>query len=817
MDTVARPLAWLAGLPADLRIALRRLLRRPAFTASAVLIFAVGTGFSTALAGVYQALFLRPLPYENETRLVAVLSTFPDPDGRPRELVSSGFDYLQWRGARSFTHWGAHTPQDVSVLLGDRVERLGAEAVTSSLFGTFGTRPLIGRVIGPDDEREGAAVAVLSHEFWALRMGADSSIIGRSLRIDGRPHVVIGVLQRGFTTLFQKSDLYVPLVITPANHPPSGRRIYAVVARLAVGVESQQAQAELTGISQRLAAEFPASNRGWGATVKPLREQYLGSRRPLFRLLIGGVALVVLIGCANLAHLSLTSALARRTEFELRIVLGAARPHLIRQQVAESALLALGGGALGLAMAAGVIGLLFGVDPEMARLAGAIRLDASLASFALLLAFLASLLGTALPSLIGIGNFTTLRAGTRSSGTARDWLLRQGMLTGEVALGMLLLLGAAVVGDGLLRALKEDPGFEPGGLVAAELVLPAPRYAEASARTEFVRRLLEGLRSSAGVSAAAVTMTRFRPQQSMSSEVAGEGVAGDPAVSLAVALRRISTDYLATTKVRLIAGREFTEADGPDAPKVAMISESMAKRYWPGKDAFGRRFKRPPASPDWVTVVGVVGDTRDSGPGFDLGPTVLVPYSQSSSAGVSFAPVTVMVRTSAPIADAASVIRRTVTSLDPDLALEPPLAVEEHLAGALAPQRFQAILIATFGATALLLVAAGLYGVTAHGVSQRRREIGIRLALGARRAGVVGLILRQALLPVAVGTALGLFASGWVTALAGRLLPSSTATPFLLVALVAGFLTAIGVMSTLLPALAASAIDPAATLKEENT
>jgi putative ABC transport system permease protein len=318
------------------------------------------------------------------------------------------------------------------------------------------------------------------------------------------------------------------------------------------------------------------------------------------------------------------------------------------------------------------------------------------------------------------------------------------------------------------------------------------------------------------VTAAAVTMTRFRSNQSMSSLVAGEGVEGDPGIPLSVALRRISPGYLATTRARLVAGREFTEADGPLAPKVAMISESMARRYWPGRDAIGRRFKRPPASPDWTTVVGVVGDTRDSGPGFDLGPMVLVPYAQNSAVGVSFAPVTVMVRTSAPLSDAAGLIRRTVATLDADLALETPLPVEEHLAGALAPQRFQAMLIGAFGVTALFLVGAGLYGVTAYGVSQRRREIGIRLALGAVRSRVVGLIVRQSMVPVALGTVLGLLASGWVTEAASRLLPKPGGSFLPVILVVAGFLAVVGTLSTLVPAVSAARVDPVTTLKEEN-
>ncbi|NOT08243.1 MAG: hypothetical protein HOP28_08555, partial [Gemmatimonadales bacterium] len=718
-------LAWFAGIPSDLRVSFRRLVRRPAFTVSAILIFGLGTGFSTALAGVYQALFLRPLPYADETHLLGVISTFGEKNGIPQEFATSGFDYTRWLESRSLVSAGALTPQDVSVLLGDRLERVKAEAVTASLFATLGTRPILGRLPTEDDERQGADVVTLGWDFWARRMGADSSLVGGTLRIDGRPHVVIGVMPRGFTTLFQSSDFYLPLVLTAGNQTPSGRRIFAVTARAAPGVTREQAQSELRDISRRLAVEFPDTDKGWDVLVKPLRERYFGNRRPVFRLLIAGVGLVLLIGCANLAHLSLATAVARRPEFALRTVLGAGRAQLLRQQGVESLLLALGGGGVGLAVAAAAIRLLLGIDPEIARLAGQVSLSLPLAGFALLVAIVASFLGSALPSALMTATAAALRAGTRSSGSVRDRVLRQGMLAGEVALGMILLLGGGVVVGGLLAAMREDPGFEPAGLVAAEVVLPASRYGEPVTRAAFVDQLLGRLRGAPGITAATVTMTRFRPGMSMSSLVSGEGAAGDPAVPLAVNFRRIAPGYLATTRARLVAGREFTEADNADAPRVSLISESMARRYWPGQDPIGRRFKRPPTSADWTTVVGVVGDVRDSGPGFDLGPTVYVPYAQNSAAGVAFAPVTVVLRTARPTGDAATLLRQTIAALDPDLAGEAPMSVEQHLAGALAPQRFQAMLVGAFALTALLLVAAGLYGVTAYGVSQRRKEIGI--------------------------------------------------------------------------------------------
>lgn len=799
----------------NLRLALRRLVRRPGFTLSTLLIFGLGTGFSVAVIGIYRALFLRPLPYPDADQLVAIVTTFHDPTQQSDELLASDVDVLRWSEARAFVALGAHTPRDVGALVGDRVESLKGEAVTATLFTVLGARPALGRVFTREEDESGADVAVLSDGFWR-RLGGDPHIVNSILRIDGRPHAVVGVLPPEFTTLFQRSDLYVPLGISSKRLQPGApiRRSLAVAARLRPGVTAAAADAEVAGIARRLAEELPNSHQEWGSRVKSLREHYVGNQRPLLRLLVAGMLVVFLIGCANLTHLALANAAARRGEFALRRTLGAGTLDLWHQELLESLLLAGSGGTLGIGVAGVVASLILRLDANMARLVGTMTLDLTMVLVALCLACVGALLSGALPTIWAGRERVARQGGVRLSGSRADRLLRQGLLAAEVALSLALLLGGAQLVRGLVKALREDPGFNPEQLVAAQIVLPAARYAEAPARAAFADRLLEALRAAPGVTAAGTTMTRFRPTTSMQTSVTIEGQAEDRSTPNVVHFRRISTGYVEAMGARLLAGREFTAADFSGAPKVALVSESMAKRFWPGRDPIGQRIRRPAGSQDWIAVVGVLGDARDAGRGFDLGATVFIPYAQQNVAGVAWAPLTVLVRFEGSVVSAGELIRAAVKSLDPDLPVEPPALVDEELRGALAPQRFQAVLAGGFAITALLLVIAGLYGVASYGVAQEQREIGIRMALGALRSSVIGLVLRQTLTPLVAGLMIGAAGSLWVGALASQLLQNQGRFDPLLLLGVAALLVAVGTAAALMPARRASRIDPADALRE---
>ena len=801
---------------AEVRLAARRLRRRPGRSLATLLVHALGIGASVALFGLWSALFLRPLPFPHADRLVSLLVTHGPGVGAAAEYSASPLDFVAWRErARSFEDVGATVPREVGLSGDGEPVNVSGESVSASLLRMLGADPLLGRTFGEDEDLRQAPVALLGHGLWTRRFAADPEVVGRTIRVDGVPHEVIGVLRPDFTTLFQRSEIYVPLGIHAGNLPRKGARYVATTARLRPGVSAEAALAELDVIRATLTTESPDTHTGWGLRIKPMREQYFGPRRAALALLLAGVGTLLAIGCANLAHLSLADALARRGEMSLRVALGAGTGHLLRGLAVESLLLAAAGGALGLAMALLLAPRVIAMDTNLARLVGAPAFDARVAVFAVAASLVAGLLAGVLPALGRVREAAPAASSRRVTGDRRDRVLRLALLAGEVALSLVLLAGGGLLVKALADLRRTDPGFDPSGLLAAQVVLPPSRYAEAPARVALVDRVLRSLEGAPGVVAATTGMTRFAGASSMQTMVQVEGHTSERGDPDSAHFRRISPGYLRTTGARLVAGREFEPADREGAPLVAVVSQSFARRYWPGQDAIGRHLKRGTSAKEWTTVVGVVADARDAGLGFDASAMLYVPHAQNSAAGMAFAPVTFLVRTTGDPMVAAPLLRRALLAADPELPMEAPVRVTEALAGSLGPQRFQALLLAGFAMAGLLLAAAGLYGVTVHAVARQTREIGVRLALGARAADVLRAVAGPALGAVAVGLLVGAASARAGASLMARVIAGSRGWDPGLLALAAAVLAAVATAATLVPAWRGVRLDPAEALRED--
>ena len=799
--------------PLPFRLALRRLTRRPVYTTAALFIFTIGTAASAFLFGLYRGLFLRPLPYPDDSRLYTIGAQFRNTPGRDGEFVLSGIDFVRYQQATTtFAVIGAHTPRDLSVVLGTLPEAVTGEAVSASLFTLLAPRLVLGRVFTEAEDRDNSEVAVISERFWRRRLAADPSVIGRAVRIDGRPVEVVGVVEAGFRTLMLDADIWVPLGVVAGREGAANRRNIAVIGRLAGGRTAAEAGAEVTTIARDLAREFPASHAEWGSYIRPLREQYFADRRPVLRVLGVGLGFLLLIGCANLAQLALVDAASRRGDYTLALALGARPGRLVTELVLQNALLACFGALLGILLARLGGAALLRFDHELARQTGGVVFDGVLAVITVAVGLLTAVVASLLP----LASLARLRATLRHDARApdrRQRLVRMSLLSGEIAVAILLLSGGTLAFLGLRRLLREDPGWRADHLLVSQIVLPAARYAAAPDRVAFVDRLLDAVRTGPGVVDAAVTMTRFHVSTDMQTVlmVEGQEAAGDPAN---VHFRRISPGMFKVAGGRLIAGRDFLSTDGAASPSVGIVSKTLSERTWPGQDAIGKRFRRSVASSVWTTVVGVVDDVNDLGPGHDLLSTVYLPYAQNSAPGVSRSPVTLMVRVQGEVTALSEFVRRTVARLDPDLSIEGPAAATELVARAFDTHRLQAILLAGFSVVSLVLVLAGLVGVTGYTVTERRRELGIRLALGGTPGGVLALVVRQVLIAVGLGAVVAAILAPGVRGAMGRLMPAAMPGLTGLLSGIALVVLAFTVLTAALAARRISRIDPQEAVRE---
>jgi putative ABC transport system permease protein len=806
----------------DLVHAARSWRHRPAFALAAVLTLALGIGANASVFGLVRAVLLRPLPFTEPERLVTLSSSGP---GRVRQPFSAP-DFLDLQrqnrtllGMAGYGAWGANLTGR-----GD-AERLQGMWGTAGFLRLLGVPPALGRGPLPEEERAGGEkVVVLTHGLWQRRFGADPAVLGTPVHLSGEAYTVIGVLPPAFALPGREAELVVPLALEgDARREVRLSGFLRAVARLGPGVTPGQAQAELTAIAARLAAEHPETNAArTGVGVTSLHEDVVGNVRPMLLVAQGAVALVLLVACANLASLLLARAAARRREMAVRAALGAGRGRLVRQLLTESLLLSVAGGALGLVVALAAIQAFLAFGPVELPRARTVRLDAGALAFTAALSVLAGLVFGLAPALQGSRGDPQrgLAGGGRgeAGGPARA-RLRRALVLGQVAVSLVLLAGAGLLLKSLKRLQAVDPGYRTEGLLTLRVSLPRARYGTREALAAYHDRLAPRLRAIPGVAAAAAASVAPLTPWRATINLTVEGRPAPPPENVPLAnYRAVDEQYFAAMQVPLLRGRPFADTDAAGAAPVAVVNRTLADRYWPDGDALGARLRIDDDQRGRVVeVVGVAGDVKhyglDDPPSLD----VYVPYVQApQSVAVWLANSTSWVlRARVEPRSLAAAVKREVQAVDAEVAASAARSMEDALADTVAPRRFNVLLLEAFALAALLLAAGGIYGVTAFLAAQRTREIGVRIALGARPREILSLVLGQGLAPVAGGLAAGLALSMGLSRLVEGLLFGVAARDPATFALAPALLAAAAAAASAVPALRAARLDPVRALRLE--
>lgn len=797
-------------IPGDLRLALRSLGKHARFSALAVAAFAVGIGSNVVIFSMVDDVLLDPLPFPSSDRLVLVWDRHPE-RGIDR-IPAAPARFFEWREEPGvFASVGLWRTDAMDLAAEEGAERITVGQVFPEILPMLGRAPTRGRGFREEDLRPGAErVVVMTHRFWVERMGADPDLVGRSLTLDGEAHTVLGVTPPG--EVFPADvDLYRPLVLE--NPASRAAHAYRVLARLAPGVSLDEARRRMAAAGERLAAAYPETDAGLTVTVEPLRDQIMGADTAASLLLLqGAVGLVLLIACGNVAGLLLVRAAGRRREMAVRSALGARRSHLVALQVTESVLLALGGGVVGLLLASGTVGALARLSPLDLGTGGASVMDGTVLTFTGVVSLAAGVAFGVVPALHATRGevSSTLRGsgGTAAVGRAR---LRSAVVTAEVALATLVLVGSGLFLRSLDALGDVDPGFRAEGLLAAEVRPPSYRYPSADERYTLHRSLLEGLKGRPGVASVAVVSHLPMEGRTDHFRFQVEGRPPDRFADLSTApLRAVSPGYFSTMGVRVLRGRGLTPADGPEAELVAVIGESAAERFWPGTDPLESRISFSGDEGPWARIVGVVEDVRHDGPAQEAGPALYVPLAQEPLPRVSL-----VLRTTADPLALVETVREAVRALDPMLPVASVRTLESLIDRAKAPWRFQAVLVSLFGSMAVLLTAIGGYGLLNYVVHERTVELGIRRALGARARHVRRLVARQAGILVALGVGLGLAGGALLSrAVRGMLFGVSPLDP-VSYAGAAALLVGVGLLAMWLPTRRALAVDPMTALRPE--
>jgi len=799
----------------ELRWALRSLLRSPGFTAAAVLTLAIGIGATSAVFSVIDAVLLRPLPYERPEELVQVVESIP-PLGIDRFGVSPG-EFLAWRERGAVFERLAAVEYRSANLTGDgEPEAVPLARLSADYFPMLGIVPARGRAFGADEEAPGReAAVVLGHGLWMRRYGGDPGIVGRSVRVDGRPHTVVGILSEG-TRLPQDTELAVPLALPAALRDERGHHFLDVVGRLRAGVDIARAGAVMDALAASIWADRPVGGLVHEVRLIPLQEERVGGSRPALGMLLGAVGVVLLIACANVAGLMLSRAAARERDLAVRAALGAGRGRLVAFRIAEGLVLAVFGGVLGVLFALWGVDLLPRLLPGGLAQVDRIGIDGAVLAFAAAVVLATGVAVGLAPALHDRRSapLAILHAGGALTAGAGRQRLRSILVCAEIALTIVLLVGAALLLRSFLSLRALDPGFTAAGRVVADLALPEAGYTDAARRTAFYDDLLERVAALPGVEAAGLVNVLPLSGSNTSSNytIEGDPSSGQPDRPHADR-RSASAGYFRAAGMRLTRGRPFGERDTASAQPVAIVNQAFAARRFAGGDAIGRRLRLGSgdlnASP-WMEIVGVVADVRHQA--LDAAPReeMYLPHAQAASETM-----TLVVSARGDPAPLGAALRAQVRALDADLPLASIRPMEEVVASSLAPRRAAMTLVGAFAAIAVLLAAVGLYGLVSYSVAQRTREIGLRMALGARASDVLRLVLGQGIRLVAAGVGAGLLAAFMAARLMrGLLFGVGAADPWTYVWVVV-LLAAVAALASALPARRAARVDPMTAIRSE--
>lgn len=791
----------------DIAAALSSLKRRPLYAALAVGMLALAVGANVAVFAVISRTLLRPLRYHDADRIVAIFSSHLDADRKENAGPVGTVETVQWK-QRATLFSGIEVIQSLSQSItgAGEPESVTAGTVSGGLFRLLGVHPIAGRDFAPDDDRPNANVALITYGLWQRRFGGDRKAIGRTLFLDGKPVSVIGILPRDFDQLVIDGDIFVPAGLSMANLGNRQLRDMAAYGRLRDGVSLKQGEAELKRIDLQLEKEFPDSQRAYSVQVKTLRAAFFGDRKAQLLILWIAVLLVQILACVNVANLMFAQISDQRGVTALRLALGAQRWHLIRFRLTESALVSIIGTALGFAFGSVALRLILAWYPDPALTGPAATSAWMLPAFLIVLAALTALL-TAIAPAIQESNArlsTVINEGSlRASSSVRGSRWREIFIIAEVALAVLLLLAAAGTVTRFRELQRVDIGFQPDRIMTAQLVMPA-RYDGRPARAAFARELLRRVEAIPGVTSAAITTNTFLLGQSPGTTFTTDRVT-EP---VSAGMRRITPKYFELMKTRPVSGRVFTDEDKLASPPVAIVSASLARKFWPGENAVGKRLHRGRPDEPWSTIVGVAPDLHENGASFDLGSVVYVPYLQNNGIYLSL-----VVRTVGDPPAIRKPMRQALWSLDRNLAFAAETPLREIVDGTMSAERMQASLLLGFAAVAVALAMVGIYGVTSFAVSQRMREVGVRLAFGASPGVIVRELLSRALRSVTIGLAIGI-----ALAILGSRIPvvaDYAGVPQLtsVVPLTAALLTS-AMLASLLPALRTRRVSPTLLLRD---
>jgi putative ABC transport system permease protein len=810
----------------DLRYAWRTLHKSPGFTSVAVITLALGIGANTAIFTVVNSVLLRPLPYPDSNRILLLGESRKG----MRQISIAYLNFVDWQAQNHvFERMGAVQPQSFVLTGGDQPELLPGRCVSEGFFATLAVKPIVGRTFLPaDDQPSAKPVAIISYGLWQRRFGGSDQIVGNEITLDQKSYTVVGILPQGFDYRGMVNDVFVPIGLKGATEELTNRGghpgIYAV-ARLKSGITLRQANAEMAAISGRLAQQYPSTNAGGGVSMVSLQDFIVGDTRPRLLLLFAAVGLVLLIACANIANLLLGRASARAREMAIRTALGAGRRRIVRQMLTESVLLALLGGALGAASATVGVHLLVQAAPEGLPRLQEIRVDGLVLGFTFVISLVTGVLFGAVPAFHALSFHGSLNDGAKFSAGAARQRVRNILVVSELALSLLLLIGAGLVIRSFGKLMNVEPGLNPKNLLTARIHLPATRYRSPEQVDGFFKELLRRLQTSPGIEAAAANTPLPFSFNEWDTPFLLEGSPAPSQDSLAsVYFHFISPEYLGAMQIPLLRGRNTTYFDNDNAPAVVLVNQSFAARYLPAQHPVGKRvrfggyeeltgtdFKKSP----WVTIVGVIGDVKQYGLDEGRDPEVFVPYTQHRGGEVNMSNRSLVLRAAGDPVAALAELRRVVHEMDKDQPIADVATMEELISSSLGPRRTPMYLLMVFAGLAVTLAAIGIYGVLSYWVTQRRREIGIRMALGASRRDVVRLVARQGARLMILGMVLGLvLALALARLLASQLFNVSAYDPFTFFA-VSGILGAVAALSCLLPAHRAARVDPLVALRYE--
>jgi putative ABC transport system permease protein len=810
----------------DLRFGVRMLIKNPGFTFVAVLTLALGIGANTAIFSVVNGVLLRPLPYYEPERLVMVWAERPILQAQIglEDFPVAVADFVDWRNQnRVFEQMAAMQAPRMNLTGGGEPESVVALRASASLFPLLGARFAVGRAFLPEEDRADAdRVVIISHGLWRQRYGADPKLIGQKITLDNEAYTVIGVTAPDFQfprsdeypygAVKTKVDLYLPMAFTPELMNNRRMNSLVVIARLKPGVSVGQASAEMNAIARRLTELYPQTNTDKGVRLAPLHQQAVGKARMALMVLLGAVGFVLLIACANVANLLLARAAGRQKEMAIRAGLGARPWRVVRQLLTESLLLAISGGAAGLLLARRLVELLLAIAPDNLPRAYDIRLDARVASFTLLVSLLTGVVFGLLPALqaskIDLGE--TLKEGGRDAAGLLRRRLRGFLVVSEVALAFVLLIGAGLLIRSFARLTEIDPGLDPRGVLTMDILLPYAKYKDGRSVT-FFQQTLERVRALPGVEAASTVSPLPLSGAHGSGGFSIEGRPSPTEQAFNAGFRTISPDFFKTFRVPLIKGRLVAESDSAEAPPVVVVNESLARNYFANEDPLGKRITLP-FDPRPHEIVGVVGDVKHSALDEEAKREMYFPMAQAR-----FPPIllSLAVRVSGDPMQMVAVVRGQVWAEDKDLPIFNIETMERLMAKSVAPRRFNLLLLGVFALAGLALAGVGLYGVMSYTVTQRTREIGVRMALGAQTGDVLRLVIGEGMKLALIGALLGLGGALALTRLLKTLLFEVSATDPLTFIVIAAALIIVALLACWVPARRAASMDPLVSLRVE--